>query len=249
MLLDLNNPVKSIVSVDHIRWGAQSCRVDARGYSALAFRVRGRAAIRYRGKTVTAGPNDLLYLPQGIAYRAEYGETEIIVIHFITAFPDDAVEVFPVRGTDRVYPLFLKALEIWQGKAPGFEAFTTAVLFEILGTLLSDRQKADLPRSFREAVSSLHSRYREPDLSVAAICRDAGISETHFRKLFARHYGKTPVAYLTELRLAYARTLISNGSPVERAALTSGFRDAKYFARVVKRRWGCTPRQLRLFGK
>ncbi|MBQ3099216.1 MAG: AraC family transcriptional regulator [Kiritimatiellae bacterium] len=37
--------------------------------------------------------------------------------------------------------------------------------------------------------------------------------------------------------------------PIETAAYESGFNDPKYFARVVKSRFGCTPRALKAYGK
>jgi AraC-like DNA-binding protein len=36
---------------------------------------------------------------------------------------------------------------------------------------------------------------------------------------------------------------------IEDAACESGFNDPKYFARVVKKHFGCTPRDLKLYGK
>ena len=44
-------------------------------------------------------------------------------------------------------------------------------------------------------------------------------------------------------------TLIAGDENVEAAALASGFSDAKYFARVVKKYFGCTPRDLKNYGK
>ena len=54
---------------------------------------------------------------------------------------------------------------------------------------------------------------------------------------------------MTDLRLEYARSLITNGVSVETAAYECGYNDAKYFARVVKKQFGCTPRELRNYGK
>ena len=55
--------------------------------------------------------------------------------------------------------------------------------------------------------------------------------------------------YITRLRLEYARRLIANGVSVESTAYESGFNDPKYFARVVKKHFGCTPRNLKTYGK
>ena len=58
-----------------------------------------------------------------------------------------------------------------------------------------------------------------------------------------------PVAYITDLRLEYARNLISGGMSIEAAAVESGFNDPKYFARRVKKHFGCTPSKLKTYGK
>ena len=249
MLPELVNPVLKIVSVDRISWEKQSCSVRARDFSALAFRVKGSASIRYQDKTVTADTGDLLYLPQGLMYRADYGDTEILVIHFVAEKADGEVEVYHVFDQEKIYKLFLKAYARWKSRLPGTDAIVMSLLYEILGGIASESKREVLPQPFVEAVSRLNSGFRLPELSVSAVCRASGIGETYFRKLFRQEYGKTPVLYVTELRLEEARSMISGGFSVEEAALSCGFRDPKYFARVVKKRWGCTPKSLKNYGK
>lgn len=67
--------------------------------------------------------------------------------------------------------------------------------------------------------------------------------------LFQKYYDKTPIEYITQLRLEHARNLIACGMVIEQAAEKSGFNDSKYFARVVKKYLGCTPRELKNYGK
>ena len=81
------------------------------------------------------------------------------------------------------------------------------------------------------------------------VCAETGISATLFRKLFKKHYQKTPTEYITSLRLEYARNLISSGMAIKNAAYESGFNDPKYFARVVKKCLNCTPRDLKDYGR
>ena len=69
------------------------------------------------------------------------------------------------------------------------------------------------------------------------------------RRLFKKYYDKTTIEYITSLRLEYARNLISNGMSIENAASESGFNDSKYFARVVKKQFGCSPREFKAYGK
>ena len=108
--------------------------------------------------------------------------------------------------------------------------------------------KTNLPPHFLRAISYINANYNS-NITTATICAASGIGATVFRQLFKAHYRKTPVEYITELRLEHARNRIAGGVPIEQAAADSGFNDPKYFARVVKRYFNCTPRDLKNYGK
>ena len=149
----------------------------------------------------------------------------------------------------RIYEAFRQAHTLWQGKAQGYTVDSMAQLYHILGLLCQREARRNLPANFLSAVEYIHGNFKDPDLSAAMICQNAGIGQTNFRQLFQKHYGKTPVEYITELRLEWARNLIASGVSVEQAAAESGFNDPKYFARTVKKHSGCTPRQWKNYGK
>ena len=249
MFFELENHIEEIIGVDHIEWSKQSCNVIPRDHSALAFRIRGNGFIKYNDSGIFVNTNDVLYLPQNIGYSAEYSDTELIVIHFVTSKSDDTAEVFSFDNTDKIYKLFLDALNIWNSKDIGYRILTTSILYKIIGIIYKKTQKHNLPKTFINAISFINSNYKNSSLSIKEICINAEIGETYFRKLFAEHYKKTPVSYITELRIEYARNLISGGTSIEKAAYESGFNDPKYFARTVKKHFNCTPRELKLFGK
>lgn len=249
MFFDNGNHVTEIVGVNRISWKKQENTVLPRGYCALAFRIKGDGTIRCAGVEVSLSPGTVLYLPQNIGYSTAYGDTEIIVIHFGTSSSDAEPELFLPENEEKIYKLFLDALYVWQAKEAGFRLFVSSILYKILGTLYTEKQKQTLPESFISAVSLINSSFRDNTLSLREVCREGGISETYFRKLFSEQYGKTPISYVTGLRLEYAQNLISNGVSVEKAAYAAGFNDPKYFARVVKKYLNCTPRDLRTYGK
>lgn len=249
MFFELENHINEIISVDKITWEQQSCFVLPRYYSALAFRIKGEGFITYDGKQVFVGANDVLYLPQHIGYTAEYTDTDLIVIHFITDKSDCNAEVFSFDNVDKIYKLFLDALNVWNNKDIGYKISTLSILYNILATMYKQTQKHTLPKNFINAVSHINSNYKDANISIKKICEEVGISETYFRKLFAIHYKKKPINYINELRIEYARNLISCGVSIEKATYESGFNDPKYFARVVKKYYDCSPRELKLFGK
>ncbi len=244
-----NTPITGIVAVSRLCWDAQSCRVAPRPYGALAYRVRGSARIGCAGQDYAVAPKEVLYLPQGVGYTADYTATELIVIHFTAALPDTEIRVYTPTDSREICELFRRAHDLWRDKQPGYPAMVMGLLYIILGVLENQERRSATDDAFGTAMDYLHRHYTDTDLSVGQMCAAAGMGESHFRRQFRLQYGQTPVAYITARRLEHARDLIAGGTPVEAAAVASGFADPKYFARVVKRHYGCTPRQLKQYGK
>ncbi|MBR5519118.1 MAG: helix-turn-helix transcriptional regulator, partial [Clostridia bacterium] len=162
---------------------------------------------------------------------------------------DRELEVYSFQNVEQIYKQFLNARWLWENKKTGFRLYALSQLYLILGLIHEQRCQTSLPQHFLRALSFLNANFTNRALTVDMICRQAGMSATVFRQLFQRSYRKTPVQYITELRLERARNFISNGMSVEQAALESGFNDSKYFARVVKKHFHCTPRDLKQYGR
>lgn len=249
MLYHGDNPIKRIIGVEHMCWEGEKFKVAPRTWSALAFRLKGTAEITYGDRTCKVSTNDVLYLPQQLGYTATYTDTEMLVIHFETERPDQDLEIYTLNNREALYKLFLRANTRWLDKAPGYEIYVLGCLYEILGTIFEKETKINLPERFVHAMSYINRNFKDSSISMGKVCKEAGIGETVFRQLFKKYYQKTPVEYVIGLRAEYARNLIAGGTGVEEAAYASGFNDAKYFARVIKKQFGCTPRELKTYGR
>ena len=248
MIYEGINPVSHIVNAEHLCWQPGSFDVKPRKVSALAFRVKGSADMLCAGKRYFIDAGDVLYLPQGLGYQVDYGETEIYVFHFVTQRDDPEPEVFSVQNRSAIHQLMLRAADIWSKKEPGYVNYCTGLLYQVFGELCAQNVQIKMPPHFQRAVSYIHQHFRE-SLSIAQLCRQVSISPTAFRQYFGQYYQKTPTEYIRGLRLEYARNLIAGGMSIEQAAQECGIADPKYFARLVKQTYGCTPRQLKLYGK
>ena len=249
MLYEGNNPVLRVENVEYLTSSPGTFIVPPRPYSSLSFRIKGTARIETKEGQYTVDTNDILYLPQNLAYTARYTETEMITFHFVTDRNDAGIQVFSFENGEKIYKTFLHAKELWQAKAPGFQLYAMSSLYTALGMICQKETHSQLPPHFLQAVSMLNSGYTNSHLNLSEICAEAGIAQSRFRQLFRLHYGKTPVDYLTDLRIEHARSRIAGGMSVEAAAFESGFNDPKYFARTVKKRFGCTPRSFKNYGK
>jgi hypothetical protein len=184
MIYTCQNPILNINSVEHMQWSAGDFTVEPRDFSAIAFRIRGDATIVADNQTYFVDNGDILYLPQGLAYEARYSDTEMIAIHFITQRPDPAPQIFSPSNIQQVYKAFLTLHTLWKNKAPGYTAYCTAQLYNILGQLCQQDTVTKLPEYFLQAVSYIHDHYTDHEISIPVICKNAGISPTYLRILF-----------------------------------------------------------------
>lgn len=77
---------------------------------------------------------------------------------------------------------------------------------------------------------------------LAQMAAAAGLSRFHFLRRFKRATGITPWRYLTELRLARAKSLLADPAMgVAEAAAAAGYADPAHFSKLFRQRTGKTP--------
>ncbi|HKV83848.1 MAG TPA: AraC family transcriptional regulator [Ktedonobacterales bacterium] len=80
-------------------------------------------------------------------------------------------------------------------------------------------------------------------VTLAELAALAGMSEFHTLRVFTRATGMPPHAYLTQRRVAHARTLLAHRLPLAQVAAFAGFYDQSHLTRHFKRIVGVTPGQ------
>lgn len=83
----------------------------------------------------------------------------------------------------------------------------------------------------------------EKDLSIDQLAGTFFLSRYHMMRKFKEETGYTIHSYITSKRLLLARSLISQGIPVMKASVQSGFRDYTTFVRAYKKQFGGPPTQ------
>ena len=248
MIYDGSNRILKLINAEQLCWQPGSFDVKPRNVCALAFRIQGSADMICAGRRYFVDAGDILYMPQGLGYQVDYTQTQMIAFHFVTEKDDPVPEVYSLQNRSRVHQLFMNAAELWKEKKPGYVNYCTALFYEVLGEICAENMHMQMPAHFKRAVDYIHQNFRE-SFSIQSLCKSTGISQTAFRQLFQTHYAVTPTEYIRNLRLEYARNLIAGGASVEQAAIECGIADPKYFARLIKQKYGCTPRQLHIYGK
>lgn len=84
------------------------------------------------------------------------------------------------------------------------------------------------------------------DLSLDDLAAQTGLTKYHFMRCFKASTGRSPLQYVTELRVAQARRLLQTTAlTMELVARQSGFSSANHLARVFGKATGLSPRAYR----
>ncbi len=117
------------------------------------------------------------------------------------------------------------------------------VVLHLLAELVEQRESYRLPSRSREicreAMEFIRRHCAEP-VSMDKLARRLGLSSTHFRRLFKEQVGRSPQAFLGDMRTARAREMLAQGHTIKETAAELGFSDVGYFMRLFKQKTGQT---------
>ena len=120
------------------------------------------------------------------------------------------------------------------------------IFFQLLWILLHpDEEKKDGKGSksdMKEITDYILTHYKEA-ITRETLAGLAGLSPSHFSHVFKRRTGKSPIEYLTEIRIRRAKELlVTSNKRLKEIAENVGYRDEFYFSRMFKKNIGLSPR-------
>lgn len=105
------------------------------------------------------------------------------------------------------------------------------------GSTMTDRRR----RAVSDLKQFIDTRYADP-IGYPEFQSLTRLSASHLCRAFTHWLGRTPTAYLNDLRLQHARRLLLTSSlTVKEVAAAVGIPDTNYFARLYRRKFGVRP--------
>jgi AraC-like DNA-binding protein len=236
------------------------------GY-ALGVIEDGALAFRYRGENLVAAPGEInLTVPgevhdghaatgSGWAYRMFYLPEAALAEAAAEFGPNRAAPYFPravLRDPDLAGGVASVHRTLCDPATPTLAK--ESLLLTLLVTWIA-RHAANRPTApktpaerpaMRKAADFLRERSTE-DVRLSDLARLTGLTPFHLIRVFARHTGLTPHAYLTGCRLERAKALLNSPLRLADLAAETGFADQSHLTRLFKRRYGVTPAAYRNF--
>lgn len=122
------------------------------------------------------------------------------------------------------------------------ESLPPAVGPDYLYVLSRDTETAGSPGRFVRAW--LERNYRE-HVTIRAIARDLGISESKLSHRYREECGESVFATLLRIRVEQSLPLLMRGLPIKAVAAETGFNSEFYYSKIFKRYFGVSPANYR----
>lgn len=100
-------------------------------------------------------------------------------------------------------------------------------------------------RECRKAKRYIEENYHDK-ITLASLADNCNITKYYLSHQFTALYGKSPIAYLTEVRISAARDLLTTTSlSIEEIASSTGFSSSSYFSQTFQKICHISPQQYR----
>ena len=225
--------------------------------------ISGKVTYHIEGKAYHLKPRDILLVSQGAIHKPEI-DPSVPYERYIFWIRDDLscqeLNTCFQKANDRSFNLVradsalqerLKDLlpeieQTLQNKHFGDTVLRNALFTQFmiyinrifLRTSSSPDKKAYSSDTQVEQLLKYINRNLSENLSIDQLAERFFFSKYHMMRKFKNETGYTIHNYITSKRLLMARSLISQGIPVMKAALASGFRDYTTFVRAYKKQFG-----------
>lgn len=227
----------------------------------LILCLSGRAWTRVAGRTHAIGPGDFVWLNchhphehwaepsdpwEAMWVRAEGPQlAKLSELMSVRAAP-------VIAGVDRkeAVAAFKEAFRLVADRAPESPARLHAVVARLLAVVCAARARSgdaapDVPPALAKVVERMRLFYFEKH-TLEGLARLAGLSPTHFTRVFRAAFGTSPIDWLRRERISQAkRRLAGTDDEIKEIAAQVGFADRYFFSKDFKRHTGMTPGQYR----
>jgi len=215
----------------------------------------GNAVFEQDGRSYTVVPGDVYLLRMGARHRYAVGPAGFLCKRHVTmqgSLLDALLRQSGLITLDHIRPrdphallgMFRQSRRLLAHKPPNLIEESSVLAFRILSELAASLGPR-MPSTVQRGLDFIERNLAVP-VSTADICAAAGMSATHFHRLFKRHLGVAPMQYLITQRMNWAKHLLSNTAlSVKEIAATVGYDDPLYFSAQFRKHEAVSPRGFR----
>ncbi len=162
-------------------------------------------------------------------------------IHLEGTFSEKG-NILPMRGKvnfKELFPLFKKLDELYLFHAPVVEK--AAVVYQILVILKKQSTASGRSPIVMKVISAVSADLQKP-FSLQDIAKQCGYNKNHVIRIFKKETGKTPHAYITDIKIQKAKQLLlGSDASLSQISTECGFGDYINLYKAFVKAEGCPP--------
>ena len=136
-------------------------------------------------------------------------------------------------------------IEIDEISASGEYSALASALSIILLALSSNYNKAELPNLATRFKKLAKQHFRDKDCGVDILAEKLNVHRATLHRVVSDSIRISPAEFIANLRLREAISLLRQGCPIARTAELSGYANANYMSKVIRRKTGYSPGEYR----
>ena len=214
-------------------------------YYEIIFYRNGYGHFDLKEKSLPISPGKFIIVPPETVHASKYEESaETIFIKgdfkHIFSF-STPVEVF---DDDEKSGAFLAEFMLRSRFSPPeyLDSLANALAHFLMQNIRTEKSTSSVLHSI---VTEISNNFFDSDINVNEILKRSGYAEDYIRAQFKLFTGKTPIEFLTEMRISHACYLIEiygSSLPLTEIAEKCGYTDYVYFSRRFKQMMGTSPK-------
>lgn len=225
-------------------------------YSSLLYVIEGSALFYMNEKKYQPSKGMVVFRKQGDSFHSRGLQKPfhyIEVVFDIENNLNDCYEfqyLYQVARPDFFYGLFLELQNVWNNRIPAYQIKAKSLLLNIFYHLITDnvldKEKSKYYKIIEKSISYMQKNYFNAFLNIELISKQSDITSSHFRNLFKKIYGVSPLHYITVIRIEKAKNLLTlTNKSVKSIASQVGINDIYHFSKLFKKMTGLSPSHYR----
>lgn len=227
--------------------------------------IKGKGTFSINGTHYPAEPGKLFFFAPGMAverksdpeqpletyflrfhYTETYEEKEQWIARSAADSPFPLEGMYTVQNTPQLIYLMEQLFVLWKRRGHMTAMRRNILLHEFFLTLIQDFRAQKVAGNTTAAIELTQDymigHYQE-QLTLESLAQQAGLSVSHYSRLFKKYIGYSPIDYLTHLRMDRAKELlVLSDYRLKSIASSVGYNDEFYFSRMFKKVVGVSPR-------
>lgn len=224
-----------------------------------------RTAVKVGGRVIKGRPGKMLALSPSIPHHELPSDSSprYIAVFISKAFFENQLSLYPVKEgfhfngelydqSPNLISLLKRFMIEADNRLPGSETILHGISIEVCHSIIRSifefgepADRITLRIEIDRAIEFMHTRLGEK-LTVEEVAKAAHMSATHFSRVFKKEIGKTPMDYLTDIRLERVKKLLVAGDhSITGIALECGFNSPAYLSASFRKAYKMSPSDYR----